>query len=372
MEVPFFDLKRLVELEKPQLEEAARRVVTSGHYILGREVNAFEDEFSRYLLGAGTSGFVGCNSGTDAIVLSLLAAGVEPGGEVVVPSNTAIPTVSAIVSLGARPVFCDVDKDTWLVTWRSLETRVSKNTQGVVLVHLYGNMVDIPAIRRGLKEQGLTPTLIEDVAQATGSRLGEKAAGTLGDFGAFSFYPTKNIGALGDGGGVFCANSNLSERLRMLRNYGQRTRYLAELPRGLNSRLDEMQAAILRVRLAGLDKASGIKDRQMALYRQGLSELPIALQLVTPGCKPCWHLAVIATESGEIRDRLMRHLEEKGVQTLIHYPNPVSSQPAFKAYADGRFPHAESLATRILSLPLNVTLTPSEQEYVIQSVRSFF
>lgn len=372
MQVPFFELKRVYLEQKAEIDRAVARVLESGWYILGKAGEAFEAELSRSLSGNAT-GAVGCNSGTDALILAMLGADVGPGDEVITPSHTAIPTITAIRSIGAVPVFADIDPRTWVLSAAEAEAAISDRTKAVIAVHLYGNMVDIPALKAAIERKGRGEvTIIEDVAQAQGSRLNGHSAGTMTRFGAFSFYPSKNIGALGDGGAVHAATDTDLSVLRMLRNYGQRDRYNAELGRGLNSRLDEIQAAVLSVRLPRLESWTARKAAMVERYRKELAELPLCFQELTAGCVPAWHLCVVALECRERRDELMRFLKESGVDTLVHYPLPTHKQAAFSAFTKRSLPITEDLAGRIVSLPMNTGLTETEQAHVIARLRAFF
>lgn len=371
MNVPFFDLNRLYLEQKAEIDAAVLSALASGHYILGARGAEFETGLVRTLGGSGHA--VACNSGTDALVLSLRAAGVGVGDEVVTVSHTAIPTITAICAVGAKPVFVEVDPETWLIDPAKALAAIGPRTRAIIAVHLYGNVAAVTALTEGLGRIGrYDVSIIEDVAQAQGASCDGKQAGTIGRFGAFSFYPSKNIGAFGDGGAVLAASSTDAQRLRELRNYGQKDRYNAELAGGINSRLDEVQAAILSVRLLKMREWNARKDKFMTRYRTELKGLPFDFQKVGAGVTPAWHLCVIALESGPVRDRLAAQLAERGVQTLIHYPHPTHTQTAFKAHARVELPVTESLAKRILSLPMNAALTDDEQSFVISAVRRFF
>jgi dTDP-3-amino-3,4,6-trideoxy-alpha-D-glucose transaminase len=370
--VPFFELKRLYNEQKDELNRAIAHVLESGWYILGKEGERFEAAMGEALAGPKAR-VVGCNSGTDALVLSLLACGVGHGDEVIVPSHTAIPTITAIRSTGATPVFVDIDERTWVLDPNAATRALTKRTRAVIAVHLYGNMVDVVALEKLLSSAGRRDVaVIEDVAQAQGARLRDQEAGTIGRFGAYSFYPSKNIGALGDGGAIYASDAGDESALRMLRNYGQRDRYNAEKPRGLNSRLDELQAAILTVRLSRLQEWNRRKDAMMKRYIEELGTLKLTFQEITPGCAPAWHLCVVALESGKARDALMAALKEKGIDTIVHYPHPTHLQAAFRESSPPKLPVTEGLAPRIVSLPMNAALRAEEQAAVIDAVRSFF
>ncbi|HEX7055974.1 MAG TPA: DegT/DnrJ/EryC1/StrS family aminotransferase [Bacilli bacterium] len=379
MKVPFFNVGAWNQQLEQQLLAAFREIIGSGTYILGERLQAFETELAHMLDNRRPGYMIGCNSGTDAIRLALLAHGVKPGDEVVTVANSAIPTAAAICSIGAIPVFAEVDAVTWMLDCNRLAERLSPKTKAIVPVHLYGNMADIPRIRQLLAELGRSDVaVIEDTAQAHGSILDGRQAGTIGDFGAFSFYPTKNLGALGDAGAVYCRSPEQAERLRQLRHYGQKDRYLADTADGLNSRLDELQAAFLKIKLPLMAKWNLRKTMLMKRYRHELRDVPVQFQQPTTGCTIAWHLCVVKLPDSETRDLFRRYLADNGVETLIHYPIPLHRQPAFAAYAE-RFaickkelPVTEHLAACIVSLPLNPVLTDAEQTRIIEVIADFF
>jgi dTDP-4-amino-4,6-dideoxygalactose transaminase len=323
-------------------------------------LEAFEEEFARYCKVA--SG-VGVASGTDALRIALAAAGVRAGDEVLVPAVTAAATAMAVLQLRAVPVFVDVDPEDFTMDPADAANKKSARTKAAIPVHLYG----MPARMKELA--ALRVPLIEDAAQAHGS---EGVWGRCGSFGlaaAFSFYPTKNLGAYGDGGMLVTSNSEIARRAQLLRNYGQRENYSSEIP-GDNSRLDELQAAILRVKLKRLDSVNRRRREIAAVYRSAFSELPLGIQKETG--RSNYHLFVVATAE---RDQLRRHLQEEGVPTAIHYPMPLPRQRAFenlRPSAGSSCPHADHLCARVLSLPMHAHLASHEVEHVISSVRSFF
>ncbi len=366
MKIPFLDLRTQYLELKAELDEAVLRTLDSGWYILGRRCEAFERAFKEYLVGGREGYVIGVNSGTDALKLSLLAAGVGVGDEVVTVANTAIPTATAICSTGAVPVFCDVNPDTWLMEPTLLESRITEKTRAVIPVHLYGAACDMTPILRLAERHRLA--VIEDVAQATGSEYGGSKCGTMGDFGAFSFYPSKNLGACGDGGAIFVRSPESRDRIMKLRNYGQSTRYLAALPRGENSRLDEIQAEILSVKLRHLERWNAARRELSAYYRERLEQaaLSVRVQGEYPASDAARHLFVLKSEPS-LRDRLMERMQARGVQTLIHYPHPLYRQPAF-AVSGGSNPVCEELCASVLSLPFHPYLTRGEIDYVVKSL----
>lgn len=380
-QIPFFDLKRTYYAIEGELNQAIRHTLESGHWILGRQLESFEENFRQQVFGSSQEKYpghcLGCNSGTDALILALLALGIQKDDEVLVPSHTAIPTITAIRTAGAKPVFCDIHPETWLIDLQQIEQKVTPRCKAVIAVHLYGNMVDIFALKTLLQKLNRTDIkIIEDVAQAHGAKLKNAqnetfSAGALGDCNAFSFYPTKNIGAIGDGGGISTQDPKIAEKIRYLRNYGQRDRYNAILEGGLNSRLDEVQAAVLTVKLKYLEKWNAKKKDFLEKYREELGSLPLQFQKTTENCEPAWHLAVIRLESKKVRDDLQNYLTGQGVHTLIHYPLPTHQQEAFHKFKTS-LPLTEKLATEILSLPMNAHLLGEEVSLVIEKVRDFF
>jgi dTDP-4-amino-4,6-dideoxygalactose transaminase len=373
VKVPFFDLRRLYLEQKQEIDSAIRHVLDSGSYILGQSCQTFEEHLKKYLSKEGSGEVIACNSGTDALILSLLASGIQVGDEVLTVSHTAVPTVSAIRSVGAVPVFIDIDADTWLMDLKKLEMGIAPQTKAIVAVHLYGNVVPIPSIQEILKKKGREDiVVIEDAAQAQGASFQSQQVGTMERFGAFSFYPTKNLGALGDGGAIFSRSEEDASLLRMLRNYGKKDHYTAHVARGVNSRLDEIQAAILTVRLNKVSEWNLRKFEMIKAFRREFEELPIRFQEQAFGSQAAWHLCVIALESEVIRDKLMKYLETHGIQTLIHYPIPTHLQTAFVSKKSTSLPITEKLSKTILTLPMNAGLKNEEQDHVIETVQSFF
>ena len=369
--VPFFDLGAYYRLHQNEINSAVTKSLESGWYVLGKEVEAFETALVENLKTTGYG--VGVNSGTDALILSFLAAKVGNGDEVISASHTAIPGIVAILRAGATPVFCDVHPKTWLLDLECLTAKITPKTKAIVATHLYGNCVDIPSLRSKLATINRSDIIvIEDVAQAHGSRWNEKYAGSMGDFGAFSFYPSKNLGALGDGGLIFVSEEDAAKTLRALRNYGQTDRYHATFSDGINSRLDEVQAAILSCRLQFMDEAKKLKKHLVDRYRSAFQNLPFEFQSVDDCCEPAWHLFVIKLESRSVRDSLQTHLNNRQIGSLVHYPIPTHRQIAFEKFLKGPLPITEELCERILSLPMNPTLSEAQQESVIRGVTEFF
>ncbi len=328
---------------------------------MGPELEAFEHEFATYH-GSGTEA-VGLSSGTDALRIGLLALGVEPGDEVLITANAGVPPVAAVVAAGARPVFCEVNPHTHTLDPDQIERHATPRTRAVVVVHLYGHAADMPAINERARQHGLK--VLEDCAQAHGARLeGQDGAlvGTLGDAAAFSFYPTKNLGALGDAGALLSADPQVVERARLLRMYGWRRKYVSDVQSTV-SRLDEIQAAMLRVKLRHLDAWNVARVR---LAEQYLRDLPDWLR--PPPGDGVFHLFVIQTRE---RDALKVHLAERGVATDVHYPLPAHQQAPYLEFASGALPTTERLAREVLSLPLYPELSDDSVDYVVKVLRAY-
>ncbi|MBI5877346.1 MAG: DegT/DnrJ/EryC1/StrS family aminotransferase [Chloroflexi bacterium] len=358
--IPFLDLKAQYAAIQPEIDAAIRDVFASGRYILGTQVEAFEREFAAY---CGAKHGVGVGSGTEAIHIALLACGIGPGDEVITVPNTAIATIAAIEQTGARPVLADVDA-TRSLDPMAFEAAITARTRAVVPVHLYGAPADLDPISAIARRHNLR--VIEDAAQAHGATYNGRRVGGIGDLGCFSFYPTKNLGAYGDGGLITTNDDALADRLRLLRQYGWRTRDHSVL-RGLNSRLDEMQAAILRVKLRHLDAWNARRRALAAAYDRALPDT-----IVKPprpaGREAVYHLYVIESPQ---RDALRAHLKARGIETLIHYPIPAHQQEAYTDMDWGAFPVSEQLAGRIFSLPLYPEMDEAVIGQVAEAIRAF-
>jgi len=364
-EIPFLDLARNLDGIKAEVEEAIAGVVSGGHYILGPEVNLFEKEFAAYL---GCSAAVGVASGTDAITLSLKALSIGAGDAVVTTPFTAPPTAMAIRRSGARTVLADIEEGGYGLDAGQVRRNMTPDTRAVVPVHLFGEVVDMEAMCSLADETGAV--LVEDACQAHGAESGGRMAGTMGTCGCFSFYPTKNLGALGDGGLVATDDRGLAAHLRSLRDYGRTDRDTFTYD-GFNSRLDEIQAAVLRVKLRHLDALNRRRRELAGLYLGGLQGLPLDLPSEKPGRGHVYHLFVIGTDE---RDLLVRSLAQQGIQTCVHYPIPIHLQPVMAdlGYAKGDFPRAEAAAGKVLSLPLNPSLSEEQVEKICRSIRNHF
>jgi dTDP-4-amino-4,6-dideoxygalactose transaminase len=359
-EVQFLDLHAAVEELRVETDDAIRRVLNSGSYILGAEVEAFEREFADF---CAVRHCIGVGSGLDALQLLLRALDVGPGDEVVVPAYTAVATWMAVTLVGATPIGADVDSKTWNVDPESVAAAMTSRTKAVIAVHLFGQPAAIGALVELTEARGIP--LIEDAAQAHGARYCGERVGGLARGAAFSFYPTKNLGALGDGGAVTTNDDELADTVRRLRTYGWRDRDVSEL-KGLNSRLDELQAAILRVRLRHLERWNARRSQIAALYRDALGDR-VAKPDVAEWAEPVWHLFVIASER---RADFRRELAGRGVGTLVHYWPLPHLTPAFRAdgWREGSLPIAERLGETSVSLPLYPQLDDAACREVVDAV----
>jgi dTDP-3-amino-3,4,6-trideoxy-alpha-D-glucose transaminase len=360
--VPFGDLKRQYESIRAELDEAALRVMAGGWYILGAETRAFEEAFAAF---CGVGYAVGVGNGTEALHLALVALGVGPGDEVITVANAGVYETITIVQAGARPVFVDVDERSYNIDTRLLEAAITPRTRAIMPVHLYGRMVEMDAILAIAERHGLP--VIEDCAQAHGAAWRGRPAGSMGACGCFSFYPTKNLGALGDGGMIVTGDATLAEKLRRLRQYGWERKYYATEPGGVNSRLDELQAALLRVKLRHLAEWNTRRRRWAARYDELLSGTGLVLPEAPRDGEHVYHLYVVRAKE---RDWLQAALRERGVGTDIHYPLPAHLQPIYTHLAQpGSLPVTERLAREMLSLPMYPELTLPEVEAVAMTVR---
>ena len=364
--IPMADLRREYGRIRPEIDQAIERVLRRGWFVLGQEVEAFEAEWAAY---CGAPYAVGVGNGTDAIHLALRAAGIGQGDEVVVPALTAAFTALGVAMSGATPVFADVDAVQYTLDADALAAAVTPRTAAVVPVHLYGCPADMEAINQVARHHGLL--VIEDAAQAHGAGYQGTRVGALGDVAAFSFYPSKNLGAYGDAGAVCTGDAGLAERVRSLRHGGQRTTYRHDLL-GTNSRLDEIQAAILRAKLPHLNGWNRRRRTLAARYDAGLAQVGDLVRPVVPAeTEHVYHQYVVRTS---LRDALRDYLAGAGVVTSIHYPCGVHLQPAFVdlGYEPGSCPNAEKLSAEVLSLPVFPQLTAAEVEQVIRLARFFF
>ena len=345
-----------------ELKEATNRVIDSNWYILGKEVENFESEFANYLR---VKYCIGIGNGLEALHIILRAYGIEEGDEVIIPSNTYIATALAASYAGATPIFVEPDERTYNINPDLIEGKITKKTRAIIPVHLYGQACDMNPINEVAKKYNLK--VIEDSAQAHGAVYKGRKCGTLGDTSGFSFYPTKNLGALGDAGAVTTNDKELAEKIKALRNYGSEKHYYNKYM-GFNSRLDEMQAAILRVKLRYLEEFNEERKIIAQLYLNSLQDANLILPYVPEWSEPVWHQFVIRSKK---RDELQEYLKSKGIGTLIHYPLPIHLQDAYKhlGYKKGDFPLAEKMANEVLSLPMWAGLKKEEVEIICNILR---
>ena len=366
MKVPFYDLKTINARHADALKAAAARVIDSGWYVLGEEVDAFEQEFARY---CGARHAIGVGNGLDALALILRAyreLGVlKEGDEVLVPANTFIATLLAVSQNGLVPVPVEPDPNSFNLDPERAASAIGPRTRAIVAVHLYGQLADMDALAALSRDRGLL--LIEDAAQAHGAELGKRKAGSLGDAAAFSFFPTKNLGALGDGGAVVTQDDALARQIVALRNYGSETKYHHRW-QGVNSRLDELQAAFLRVKLAFLDEDIDHRRRVARGYLEGIRHPDIRLPEVRHASRHAWHLFVVRCDR---RDDLQAHLHAAGIQTQVHYPVPLHRQPAYASLHDLSLPLTERLHADVLSLPMSPAMDDALVERVIAACQTF-
>jgi dTDP-4-amino-4,6-dideoxygalactose transaminase len=366
MNVPFLDLNAPYHELKSELDSAYRRVMESGWFIMGAEVEAFEHEFAAY---CGVNHCVGVGNGLEALHLILRAYGIGEGDEVIVPANTYIATWLAVSYAGAVPVPVEPDPRTYNLDPARVEAVITLKTKAIMPVHLYGQPADMEPIMQIAEKYNLK--VIEDAAQAHGARYKGRISGSLADAAGFSFYPGKNLGALGDAGVIVTNDDALADQVRMLRNYGSKIKYYHDV-KGFNSRLDEMQAAFLRVKLIHLDEWNERRQEIAAYYLRNLADLPgLILPHAPNGIAPVWHIFVIQTPS---RDDLQQYLKSKGVGTLIHYPVPPHLSKAYLELSlqKGDFPITEAIALSELSLPMGPHLSLDEAEYVVNMIREYF
>ncbi len=363
--IPFLDLKAINAQYRDALVEAATRVIDSGWYIGGNELSQFEKSFAEY---CGTKFAIGVANGLDALVLTLRAwielGMLKKGDEVIVPSNTYIASILAISANSLVPVLVEPDIATYNLCPKNTEAAITDKTKAILPVHLYGRLADMPAIMAIAKHHNLL--VLEDSAQAHGASIHGKRAGNWGDASAFSFYPGKNLGALGDAGAITTNNDELAETLRALRNYGSHEKY-KNLYRGVNSRLDEIQAAMLSVKLAHLDQEISHRRMIADTYIDDIDNPAIILPKRGADAH-VWHVFVIRCQQ---RDALQKYLADHGIQTLIHYPIPAHQQQAYKEWNDLSYPVSEMIHQQILSLPIGPILTNNQVNKVIQLCNSF-
>ncbi len=362
--VPFLDVRATYLDLKDEMDSALAEVLESGTYILGPAVEAFEDDFASYL---GAKHCVGLNSGLDALHMALLAAGAGPGDEVLVPANTYIATWLAISYVGAVPVPVEPDVRTYNIDPGRIEAAITPRTRGILPVHLYGQPADMDAIVDIARRHGLW--VVEDAAQAHGARYKGERIGGMGDVVCWSFYPGKNLGAFGDGGAITTNRDDIADRVRVLRNYGSRTKYFNEV-KGFNCRLDPLQAAVLRTKLAHLDEWNSRRCALAAFYSEALQDADLVLPWTAQWADAVYHVYVVRSRR---RDALQEHLKMRGIGTVIHYPIPPHLQTAYSEMelGEGSLPITELIHRQVLSLPMGPHLSMEQAQTVVESVREF-
>jgi dTDP-4-amino-4,6-dideoxygalactose transaminase len=360
--IPFLDLQATYLEFKPELDAAVGRVLSSGWYLLGTEIQAFEQEYASF---TGSKHCIGVANGLDALFLSLRARGVGVGDEVLVPSNTYIATWLAVTMTGATPVPVEPVEATFNIDPVRLEAAVTARTKAIIAVHLYGQTADMTPILEVANRHGLF--VLEDAAQAHGAIYRGRRAGNLGHAAGWSFYPGKNLGAFGDAGAITTDDDDLAERLRVLRNYGSKIKYVNEV-QGVNSRLDELQAAILRVKLQKLDEWNDRRRQIATIYLEGLSDIGLDLPFVPEWAVPAWHIFAVRHPE---RDRVREALEREGIGTLIHYPIPPHRQAAYSSLTlhARDFPISEAIHREELSLPMGPHLSRDDAVRVVAAIR---
>jgi dTDP-4-amino-4,6-dideoxygalactose transaminase len=359
MNIPFLDLKSINASYREELIEAVCGVIDSGNYVLGPEEHKFEETFARYI---GSKYCIGTGNALDSLTMILRAMDFKPGDEILVSAHTYIATVLAISANNLVPVFMEPSLDTYNIDPDLIENRITQKTKAIMIVHLYGRICEMDKIMKIVKKHNLK--LIEDCAQAAGAMLQNKRAGSFGDAAAFSFYPGKNLGALGDGGAVITSDESLGQKIRALRNYGSLIKYEC-LYKGVNSRLDELQAAILNVKLKHLDKENESR-RTLANQYNSLIHNPEVRLPDNPGNEShIWHLYVIRHPS---RHKFQEYLLSKGIQSIIHYPIAIHKQKAYSEINHYSLPNTEKLTNEVLSLPIGPTMTPGEVEYIANTI----
>jgi dTDP-4-amino-4,6-dideoxygalactose transaminase len=360
--IPFLDLKKINLQYKKEIEAAMARVLESGWYILGKEVEKFEEEFAAY---CGTKYAIGVANGLDALTLILKAYGIGEGDEVIVPANTYIASILAISANGATPILVEPDINNFNLDSNKIEEKITPKTKAIMVVHLYGQAADMDPINQIAKKYNLK--VIEDAAQAHGAKYKGKRVGNLGDAAGFSFYPGKNLGALGDGGAITTNDDKLADKLRALRNYGSHKKY-ENIYKGINSRLDELQAAILRVKLRYLDVENN-KRREIAnYYLDNIKNERIILPFVGKDDSHVWHLFVVRTMK---RGELQKYLLSRGIQTMIHYPIPPHKQIAYREWTNKSYPITEKIHNEVLSLPIYPTLTKLDIDKIVNAINEY-
>ncbi|MFL0251663.1 DegT/DnrJ/EryC1/StrS family aminotransferase [Clostridium neuense] len=364
MNIPFVNFSPMHDEISKEIEDKFKTIYKNNWFILGKEVESFEDEFSDY---CGVKHCIGCGNGLDSLHLMLRAAGIGKGDEVIVPSNTYIATVLAISYVGAKPVLVEPNINTYNINPDLIEDSITSRTKAIMVVHLYGQVAQMDKIMKVAEKYNLM--VFEDCAQAHGAKFKGKVVGTFGKASGYSFYPGKNLGALGDAGAVLTNDDDVCEKVRALRNYGSNKKYYNEY-QGYNSRLDELQAGFLSVKLNYLDKWNEDRKKTANIYSKGMVNNEIEKVQVIEGSNPIWHIYPIRCKN---RNGLQQYLKENGVNTLIHYPVPIHLQKAYEnlGIKKGALPISEKIANEVLSLPIWYGMKPNEIEYVIDKVNKW-
>jgi len=347
---------------RDEIKEAIGRVINSNWFIDGKELSNFEDNFSKY---CGTKYCIGCGNGLDGLTLALRAMGVKKDDEVIIPSHTFIATALAVSNIGAKPIFVEVKEDDYTIDPDKIEEKITDKTKVIIAVHLYGQCADMDEINKIAKKHNLF--VLEDAAQAHGALYKGRKAGSLSNAAEFSFYPGKNLGAMGDAGCVVTNNDEIANKVRMLRNYGSIKKYCHE-EKGVNSRLDEIQAAVLNVKLNNLDKWNEFRRNVADKYLNGITNEKIKLPKVSEYNEHVWHLFVVEVDD---REKFMNYLKENNISSLIHYPTAISKQKAYSEYENLDLPIALEKANKVVSLPMYYGLTDDEINYVIEVINNY-
>ncbi len=363
MRIQFVDLRLEYQEIKEEINQAIHRVLESGWFVLGEELKKFEKEFASYLR---VKHVIGVNSGSDALYLAVKALGIGKGDEVITVSHTFISTVDAITRNGAKPVFVDIDPETYTIDVNQIENVITKRTKAIIPVHIYGHPADMDLIMEIAEKHGLY--VIEDACQAHGAEYKGRKVGSIGDIGCFSFYPTKNLGAYGDAGAIVTNDDELAEKLKILRNYGSSKKYYHDFI-GVNSRLDEIQAAVLRIKLRHLDEWNEKRRKIAKMYNKFLEDSGVITPIEKKWAKHVYHLYVIRHKD---RDKLQKYLAKNRVISQIHYPVPVHKQRAYLDLGITRhLPITEKISKEIISLPMHPWLKKEEVEHISEFIRNF-
>ena len=362
MNIKFMDFTKMHSEIREELNDVIKDVLDSNCFIGGPYLKKFEDKFAKY---CGTKYCVGVGNGLDGLVISLKALGIGPGDEVIVPSHTYIATTLAINYVGAKIVFVEPELDTYTIDPKLIEEKITSNTKAIIVVHLYGQICDMDSIIKIAKKYKLK--IVEDAAQCHGATYKGKKAGVFGDIAEYSFYPGKNLGAMGDAGCVVTNDYKLAERARALGNYGSLKKYV-HIEKGQNSRLDEMQAAILTVKLKYLDKWNKERDRIANRYLNEIKNNKIVLPKIGDNCTHVWHIFAVLVKE---KEKFMKYMEKNNIQVLNHYPTPIHKQAAYKELNNDNYPIAELIAKEEVSLPMYYGLTDKEIDYVIETINKY-